>query len=151
VRTGWSAAAAIGQTLGILHGPGTDRATLERIRAAMAAVRPIHAELINDTRAGEPFWLEVDLVPLFDETGALSHWVVVQRDVTARKREEAIGAFETAVFGLIAAGAPLGDVLATILRAVEELSPGALASFVLLDEDGIHMRTPRKTPGPDAG
>lgn len=139
-RTGWSAAAAIGQTLRILHGPGTDRATLERIRAAMAAEKPIHAELINYTRAGEPFWLEVDLVPLSDETGALSHWVVVQRDVTARKREEALRAFETAVFGLIAAGAPLGDVLATILRAVEELSPGALASFVLLDEDGIHMR-----------
>ncbi|MFN6999545.1 MAG: PAS domain S-box protein, partial [Elioraea tepidiphila] len=140
VRTGWSAAAAIGQTLRILHGPGTDRATLERIRAAMAAARPIHAELINYTRAGDPFWLEVDLVPLSDETGALSHWVAVQRDITARKRDEAIGAFETAVFGLIAAGAPLGDVLATILHAVEELSPGALASFVLLDEDGIHMR-----------
>jgi PAS domain S-box-containing protein len=142
-RTGWSAAEAIGQTLRLLQGPGTDRAALDRIRSAMASARPIHAELIAYTRAGDPFWMEIDLVPLADGTGTPGHWVAVQRDITARKRDEALRAFETAVFGLIAAGAPLGDVMATILRAVEELSPGALASFVMLDADGIHMR-----PGP---
>ncbi len=142
-RTGWSAAEVIGQTPRLLQGPGTDRAMLGRIRAALTSAQPIHAELINYTRSGEPFWMEIDLVPLADETGTLGHWVAVQRDITARKREEALRAFETAVFGLIAAGAPLSDVLTTILRAVEDLTPGALASFILLDEDGIHMR-----PGP---
>ncbi len=149
-RTGYAAAEVIGQTPRILYGPATDRATLAIIQAALAAGEPVHAELVNYTKAGTPFWMEMDLVPIADATGRLTHWVAVQRDITARRREETLRATETTVLGLVAAGAPLPEVLSVILHTVEELSTDAIASIVLLDEDGVHMRTGAAPSLPEA-
>ncbi|MBC7598419.1 MAG: PAS-domain containing protein, partial [Polaromonas sp.] len=46
------------------------------------------AELINYTKAGQPFWVEIDIVPMADATGVFTHWVSVQRDITERKQAE---------------------------------------------------------------
>ena len=40
----------------------------------------------------------------------------------------------------ITAGAPLADVLDTIVRVVEERSDGMTCSVLLLDRDGTHLR-----------
>jgi len=87
-HTGYTRAEAIGRTPRFLQGPDTDRAELDRIGEAMRRWRPVRAELVNYTKAGEPFWLELDLVPLADETGWYTHWVAVERDVTERKRAQ---------------------------------------------------------------
>jgi PAS domain S-box-containing protein len=139
-RTGYTAAEVIGQTPRILQGPRTQRGELARIRAALETRLPVRAELINYTRSGEAFWLETEIVPIADDTGWHTHFVAVQRDITARKREEALRASEITVLGLVAAGAPLAEVLDAIVRAVEDLSTGSLASIVLLDEDGLTLR-----------
>jgi PAS domain S-box-containing protein len=86
--TGYSAAEVIGKTPRILQGPKTDRAALDRIRAALHAWQPVRAELINYTKAGEEFWLELDIVPVADADGWFTHWVAVQRNITERKRME---------------------------------------------------------------
>lgn len=139
-RTGYTAAEVIGQTPRIMQGPRTQRRELARIRAALEARLPVRAELINHTRSGEAFWLETEIVPIADDTGWYTHFVAVQRDITSRKREEALRASEITVLGLVAAGAPLAEVLDAIVRAVEDLSTGSLASIVLLDEDGRTLR-----------
>jgi len=87
-RTGYSREEAIGRTPRILQGPRTERAELDRIRGAMEAWQPIRSELINYTKSGEEFWLELDIVPLADEKGWFTHWIAVERDVTQRKRAE---------------------------------------------------------------
>ncbi|MES2937762.1 MAG: PAS domain S-box protein [Pseudomonadota bacterium] len=86
--TGYSAREAIGQTPRMLQGPDTDRATLDRIRAALAQGLPVREELVNHTKQGRPFWVELDIVPMADEAGQYTHWIAVQRDVTARKQAE---------------------------------------------------------------
>ena len=87
-RTGFSREEVIGQTPRILQGPKTDRAELDRIRHAMEKWQPIRSELINYTKSGEEFWLEMDIVPLADETGWFTHWIAVERDITARKQAD---------------------------------------------------------------
>ncbi len=87
-RTGYRADEVLGKTPRMLQGPLTSRAELDRIRAAMDNWQPVRAELINYTRAGTPFWLEIDIVPLADDSGGYTHWVAVERDVTERKRIE---------------------------------------------------------------
>lgn len=87
-RTGFSREEAIGQTPRILQGPKTQRAELDRIRQALLDWKPVRSELINYTKSGEEFWLELDIVPLADETGWYTHWVAVERDITDRKRAE---------------------------------------------------------------
>jgi PAS domain S-box-containing protein len=86
--TGFSADEAIGNTPRMLQGPKTDHAALDRIEAAVAAWQPVREELVNYTRDGRELWLEVDIVPLADENGAHTHWIAVERDITARKEAE---------------------------------------------------------------
>ena len=44
------------------------------------------------------------------------------------------------VLKLIAEGKPLYETLDTLIHIVEQQSPGMLASILLLDADGIHVR-----------
>lgn len=87
-RTGFTREEAIGKTPRILHGPKTDRKELDRIRAALNQWQPVRAELINYTKQGKEFWLELDIVPVADKTGWYTHWVAVERDITERKLAE---------------------------------------------------------------
>lgn len=85
-RTGYSQEEAMGASPRLLQGPKTDRAELDRIRHALEAWKPVRAQLINYTKTGEEFWLELDIVPLADESGWYTHWVAVERDITEQKR-----------------------------------------------------------------
>ncbi|GHE20391.1 PAS domain S-box protein [Halomonas urumqiensis] len=87
-RTGYSREEVIGNTPRVLQGTGTDRAALDRIKAALHRAESVREELVNYTKEGEPFWLELDIVPLTDEDGNLTHYVSVERDITERKRLE---------------------------------------------------------------
>ncbi|MFC7736973.1 PAS domain S-box protein [Roseomonas sp. GCM10028921] len=84
-RTGLAREQVYGQTPRILQGPGTQRAELDRIRASLAASRPVRAELINYTRTGEEFWTELDIQPVGDAEGRITHWVAVNREITERR------------------------------------------------------------------
>lgn len=83
--TGYTQAEVLGRTPRILQGPGTGRAALDRIRGAMARWQPVRQEVLNYTKAGRPFWNEIDMVPLADATGWYTHWISVERDITGRK------------------------------------------------------------------
>ena len=61
-------------------------------------------------------------------------------DVTAQVRARHLEASEQNVFEMVASGAALGDVLTRIVRHIEEQSPGTIASILLLDDDGVHVR-----------
>ncbi|MES2508378.1 MAG: PAS domain S-box protein [Pseudomonadota bacterium] len=86
--TGYSREEIIGKSPRILQGPKTQRAELDRIRQALVAWQPVRAELINYTREGREFWVELEIVPIADTKGWFTHWVAVQRDVTERKLAE---------------------------------------------------------------
>ncbi|MCC5795156.1 MAG: PAS domain-containing protein [Chromatiales bacterium] len=85
---GYTPEEVIGKTPRILQGRDTDRRELGRIRAALEAGQGIRTELLNYTRTGEEIWLEIDIVPIKDKEGALTHFVAVQRNVTERKQSE---------------------------------------------------------------
>ena len=88
--TGYSEAEVLGRTPRILQAPGVNRATLDRMRAALQAWEPVEVELLNVRKDGTEFWVELSVVPVADETGWFTHWVSVQRDVTGRKRAEEV-------------------------------------------------------------
>lgn len=83
--TGYSAAEVIGKSPRLLQGPKTDLVELDRIRAALEQSKPVRAELLNYKKNGEPYWLELDIAPIADASGSLTHWVAVERDITERR------------------------------------------------------------------
>jgi PAS domain S-box-containing protein len=84
--TGYTREEAIGQSPRFLQGPETPRAELDRIRAALTAWEPVQVELVNYKKSGEPYWLELEIVPIVDDSGLNTHWVAVHRDITERKQ-----------------------------------------------------------------
>jgi diguanylate cyclase (GGDEF)-like protein/PAS domain S-box-containing protein len=85
-RTGYRRADVIGRSMRILHGPETDQAEVARIVGAMARKEAVTAELVNYTKAGEPYWVEMEMVPFSGEGGRNTHWVFVARDITERRK-----------------------------------------------------------------
>ena len=90
--TGYSAAEVIGQTPRLLQGPKTDPAACAKLREALANWQPIEIEVLNYRKDGSEFWVELSIVPVASEQGWYTHWISVQRDVTERKRTEALKA-----------------------------------------------------------
>ncbi len=87
--TGYTREEAIGRSPRFLQGPKTQRDALNRIRAAAKAGKPIREEVINYSKSGEEYWLEMDIVPVADDAGHFTYLVAIERAVTERKRAEA--------------------------------------------------------------
>ncbi|WNJ19862.1 PAS domain-containing protein [Pontibacter sp. G13] len=82
--TGYSRADIIGKTPRILQGPDTDRAELDKIRQALENVEAVEAEVINYKKDGTPFRSNLVINPIRDESGRLTHWVSIQRNISDR-------------------------------------------------------------------
>lgn len=101
-RTGYARHEVLGRSPRLLQGPLTSRAELDRIRKALDANQPIRAELVNYTKAGLPFWLELDISPITGVQGDVTHFVSVERDITEFKRAEAAARQNEELFRTIA-------------------------------------------------
>ncbi|WP_299256888.1 EAL domain-containing protein [uncultured Kushneria sp.] len=88
--TGYTEAEVLGKTPRILQNQRTDRRALDRLRAALEKWQPVELELLNERRDGSEFWVELSIVPVANERGWFTHWVSVQRDISERKRAEAV-------------------------------------------------------------
>jgi len=86
--TGYSSKEAIGNTPGMLQGPQTDPAILDRIRNAVINNLTIRDELINYTKDGRLFWMEFQIFPITNTAGKITYWISIQRDITERKALE---------------------------------------------------------------
>ncbi len=86
--TGYARDEVQGRNCRFLQGPHTDPADVQRIRAAMAAEEHLTLTLLNYRKDGTAFWNELSLSPVYDADGALTHYVGIQADVSARVQIE---------------------------------------------------------------
>ncbi len=71
-----------------LAASGSDPEVVRELRAALAEGLAFHGEILGERRDGSPFWSELTVRPLPGEEGRISHFLVVQVDVTARRKAE---------------------------------------------------------------
>ncbi len=121
--TGYTREEAIGRSPRFLQGPATDRGILDLVRAQMERWQASRCELVNYTRDGHEFWIELDIVPVADDTGRYSHWISIGRDITDRK------------------------LAATVIAASERMAQATLDALpspvCVLDENGVVRATNR--------
>ncbi|MDB5840062.1 MAG: hypothetical protein JWQ23_2014 [Herminiimonas sp.] len=86
---GHNAADLIGRNLGSLQRSYHDQQTIEEIRTVLREKREGRAMLRNLRKDGSSRWNDLYIGPVRDENGVISHFVVVQYDVTEIKRYEA--------------------------------------------------------------
>src|SRR3984893_11558376 len=68
------------------------------------------------------------------------HFQAIIRDISQRKRREALLAGENRVLEMVAKGDSLSDILDNLCLLVEEQSSGVLASILLMDPNGKQLR-----------
>jgi PAS domain S-box-containing protein len=86
-------------------------------------------------KSGEVVPVEVSLSTLRGR-----YYQAIIRDISHRKRREALLAGENRVLEMVAKGDSLSDILETLCLLVEEQSSGVLASILLMDPNGKQLR-----------
>ncbi|MGB5961586.1 MAG: PAS domain S-box protein [Coleofasciculaceae cyanobacterium] len=86
--TGYDLDEVIGRTPRLLQGPKTDRSQLDKIKTAIQEQKPVQVELLNYRKNGSEFWVELNIVPIANKSGQVTHWVALQREITERKQAE---------------------------------------------------------------
>ncbi|MBD2355776.1 PAS domain S-box protein [Tolypothrix sp. FACHB-123] len=86
--TGYSAADVIGQSFGLFHNDEINLPDLQKLNAAMQTGQDCTVILRNYRRDRGVAWHELNISPVYDVTGTLTHYIGIQTDITERKLSE---------------------------------------------------------------
>jgi PAS domain S-box-containing protein len=95
---------------------------------------------VRHEKAPHGLWTEITGRPLRGANGDVLGGVVVCRDITELKEEEFFRAGQSRVLEMIAADAPLADVLTSLVLLMEGQAEGLRCSILLLNRDGKRVR-----------
>jgi PAS domain S-box-containing protein len=95
---------------------------------------------VRHEKAPHGFWTRITGRPLRGSNGDVLGGVIVCRDITEIKEEEFFRAGQSRVLEMIAADAPLADVLTSLVLLMEGQAEGLRCSILLLNRDGKHVR-----------
>jgi PAS domain S-box-containing protein len=86
--TGYHRDEVIGRNCRFLQGPDTDRASVEKLRLAVANGKDIAIDLLNYRKDGSTFWNALYLSPVRGKAGEIAYFFASQLNVTDKKRVE---------------------------------------------------------------
>ena len=86
--TGFAPEEVIGKTPRILQGPDSDPETRAKIRAALKKNEPVRTVIVNYSKSGRKYWLDINIIPLKDRNGEVTHFAAIERDLTVIKKAE---------------------------------------------------------------
>lgn len=86
--TGYTKEEIIGKNPKLFQGAKTNRAELRRLKKAIKKWEACEIELLNYKKNGEEFWNSIAISPVADSTGSFTHWIAIERDITARKKKD---------------------------------------------------------------
>lgn len=73
----------------VLAGPDSDPYKLAQIDEAIRNRQSATVELVCYRRSGEPYWMEQEIIPVFNEGGEHTNFIIVGRDISERRQAEA--------------------------------------------------------------
>ncbi|MGC3988858.1 MAG: PAS domain S-box protein, partial [Chthoniobacteraceae bacterium] len=73
---------------GLLQGPETDPKMIEFMRERLNRGIEFKIEVINYSKQGRKYWVAVEVQPIRDENGEITHFMAVELDITERKEAE---------------------------------------------------------------
>ncbi|SEJ64489.1 PAS domain S-box-containing protein [Cyclobacterium xiamenense] len=86
--TGYTFGEIVGKSPRILQGPKSDWEAIQRLNEAVKSREFCEITTINYKKNGEQFWVSISISPVLDETGRVSHWIALEKDVTAVMNEQ---------------------------------------------------------------
>jgi diguanylate cyclase (GGDEF)-like protein/PAS domain S-box-containing protein len=86
--TGYAKEEVAGKSPGILQGPETSEKTRQEISRSLHKRNSIQAQILNYTKSGESYWLDMNIFPLRGPDGEISFFAAIERDITQQKNYE---------------------------------------------------------------
>jgi PAS domain S-box-containing protein len=88
-KTGYSLDEMQGLAPGeVLQGPESDPEMIVEMDKAIEEGRSFEVEIINYTKSGTPFYVDIKADPFFNSHGQLQGFIAIQPDITERKKRE---------------------------------------------------------------
>lgn len=85
--SGYSFEEVIGRKPGdFLQGAQTDPESIRRMRLAISRRERTRTEILNYTKTGKIYWLDIEIMPLVNEAGEVEGFMSVQSEITALKQ-----------------------------------------------------------------
>lgn len=84
--TGYTPQEAIGRKPNFLQGPMTDVQALHRLSDSIRGAepqhrrRPIRERLLNYRKCGETYWCDIEIDPIWNNDGELTHFIAVEKE-----------------------------------------------------------------------
>lgn len=142
--TGYRADEVIGRNPRFLQGPATDPDVLKQLRLQLDQGKPFVGETTNYRKDGSPFVVEWSVSPIYDASGTISHFISVQRDITARKRAEWLEEDHRRFLEMVVANYPLPTILGHLAAMMERQYPQQWCEIFLLQAE--HLSAPIIAP-----
>jgi len=122
--TGFSIDEVYGKSPGeVLQGPDPDQQLVSEMRDRFNRGLPYQGEILNYTKTGEPYWIYMDIQPIFEEDGTLFRFIAIQTNITDRKnREEKLRVNEER-FRMLAENISEGLIVVDSTGTIEYASP----------------------------
>lgn len=86
--TGYTSIDIIGKNCRFLQGNDHDQPDLERLREVLTTGGSAKATLRNYRKDGVMFWNRLQMAPVMDQSGKVTHFVAIMSDITERKHSE---------------------------------------------------------------
>ncbi|MCK7592314.1 diguanylate cyclase [Pseudomarimonas salicorniae] len=80
--TGYSPEEVLGETPRLLQGKLTSAEACARIREALGRKEAVRETLLNYGKTGRPYWLDMNIVPLSNRLGQVTHFAAIERNVS---------------------------------------------------------------------
>lgn len=71
-----------------LQGPETDPETVGEISISLTNRESIETTILNYSKDGTPYWLNMSIDPIFNDAGECTHFIAIERDVSEKIRKE---------------------------------------------------------------
>ncbi len=88
VISGYTSDEIIGKSPEIFIGPNSNPEDHNTLIKAIKNKQECHIETLSYKKNNEPYWVNFNMLPVYNSDGELSHWVSIQRDVTEEKKQE---------------------------------------------------------------
>jgi len=135
---GYSAEEAVGQLLQDLIAPEERMAEYSNNARMLSSGQKVESETIRKRKDGVRLSVSMTASPVL--TAGPIEGYIIYRDITERKRSDALLAGEKHLLEMIAKGDSLPQLLDALCQLVEETATGSLCSILLVDPNGRQLR-----------
>jgi two-component system, sensor histidine kinase and response regulator len=117
--TGFTLEDMLGRKPGeLLQGPATDPTTVRWMHQCLSQGQGFSTRLLNYTRNRQTYWISLEVQPIHDSTGQLTHFMALQRDITTERATQQRLTLQFEASEVLTRANNFGVALPALLKAV---------------------------------